>query len=187
MEKADAFEEAAGESPLADLTAIKALAQRAVELEGSIKNLEEALKVQKSDLHSLRTKALPDAFSEVGMNQFSLDDGTSIKIDDFVAGSLPKDEERRAEAIEALEQIGGGDLMKDDLSVSFNKSQHNEALSLKAQLEKSGFPVKLGTNVHASTLQAFVREKLKSGEEVDYEKIGCYVGRIAKIKIPKGK
>jgi uncharacterized coiled-coil DUF342 family protein len=176
------------EGPTASKEVLARIADRAkyaADVERQISEIEEALKSLKSELHTIRTKELPDILSEAGFSEFKLEDGTKISIDDFVSGSLPKDEARRAVAIQALEDIGGGDLMRDDLSVTFEKSQHNEALDLKASLEGKGYDVKFGSNVHASTLQAFIREKLRNGEEVDYEKIGIYVGRIAKIKLPK--
>ena len=178
-----AFEDNSG----ADLSKIINLADQVVGIEETISGLEEALKAHKSELHILRTKTLPDALSEVGMSDFTTEAGVKIKIDDFVSGGLPREGEKRDIAIRELEKIGGADLMRDDLSVTFDKSQHNEALSLRASLEEQGLAVKFGSNIHASTLHAFIREKLRAGEAVDYEKIGLYVGRIAKITIPKKK
>jgi hypothetical protein len=36
--------------------------------------------------------------------------------------------------------------------------------------------------IHAQTLLAFVREKLRNGEEVPIDTLGLYAGRVAKVK-----
>ena len=41
------------------------------------------------------------------------------------------------------------------------------------------------TDVHAKTLQAFAKERLKDGKKIDLEALGLYAGTTAKITAPK--
>lgn len=137
-------------------------------------------------LNDLKTKRLPELMTELGMSEVTRN-GWKVKINEFVSGSLPKEEGPRAKAIEWLEQHDGGALIKTDISLTFAKSQHDEAKALAARLAADGFAAELSSGVHASTLQAFARERLKNGEAVDTEVLGLYTGQVAKITPPKAK
>lgn len=176
-------EEAA--KPVASLSELMALARRAVDLEATVKDLEEALKHQKGALNDIKTKLLPDAMASVGQTKFTADDGSEISIEDFVAGSLPKDPLKRQAALLELETNGGDGIIKNEIVLEFEKKQHNEALALAEELHDRGYDAKVKSNVHPQTLMAFVREKLRNGEKVEAEKLGCFVGRVAKIKLVK--
>jgi hypothetical protein len=69
----------------------------------------------------------------------------------------------------------------------FEKSQHNEALSVKADLENKGYAVAAKMGVHPQTLIAHVKERLRNGDEIPLDVLGLYAGRVAKIKAPKSK
>lgn len=179
--------EATAPSSSASLKLATDLAEQAQALEADVEALEEALKVKKAELHHIRHKQLPDAMVQLGLNTFSLTNGTKVEIEDFVSGSLPKDAVKREKALATLKEAGGDGIIKDDLTIAFTKSQHNEALSLLAELEDKGYAVALESSVHPQTLMAFVREQLRDGKKIDYEAIGCFVGRVAKFKVPGKK
>jgi len=180
----DVFDQASQKTNV-DLSELIEKVNEAANVERGIKELEEMIKQQKSHLHKLRSVELPDAFAEVGMSEFVSEDGTKVKIDDFVSGSLPKDPLKREQAITHLEDIGGEGLIKDTMTVLFEKSQHNSALSVVSDLKEKGFNVDFSSGVHAQSLMAFAREKLKEGTHIETETLGLFTGRIAKIKLPK--
>ena len=164
------------------LDQLRSAGEQAVLLQTAVGHLEETLKEAKSRLHTMRTKTLPDLLAEVQMTSFELEDGTSFEKDDFVSGSLPKkDPLKRQAALDELIKEGGEDLIKNIISVDFNKSEHNIALSTLAELQEKGFSATIAESVHPQTLMSFVREKLKKGEQCDFEKLGCYVGQVVKI------
>jgi hypothetical protein len=47
-----------------------------------------------------------------------------------------------------------------------------------------GYDPELGSTVHPQTLMSFVRDKLRAGDPVEPDKLGCFVGRKAKVKLP---
>lgn len=181
---ASPFDEVAPVSESA-LASLLALATETLELEKEAEAIGELLKAKNSRLNILKTLTIPEAMAEVGLTEFKTPEGNQIKVDDFVAGSLPKDEAKRLKAVALLESIGGEALIKNQLTADFGKSQHNEALELRARLEQEGYEVVIKSDVHAGSLAAFVREKLRAGEECDYETLGLFVGRKAKITPPK--
>jgi hypothetical protein len=163
------------------------LAQKARSLEVTIEDLEAALKTHKNELHHLRTQVIPDAMTSAGSATFATTDGIVITVDNFVSGSLPKDEEKRALAFAALKEAEGEGIIKDELTVVFKKSEHNMAMDVLESLKARGLDASIDSNVHSQTLMAFVRERLRDGKKIDAEAIGCFVGRIAKISTAKKK
>lgn len=168
------------------LNTLKAILSSAVETQRMIDFHENALKAAKAELHHLTTKALPDAMAASHTTSYTMMDGTKVEIKDFVNASLPKDEKKREEAINYLEENGAGDLIKTQIEVALGKGEHNIAGDISAYLEELGVSYTADKGVHPQTLASWIRERLKGGQTVDTEKLGAFVGRHAKVTLPKG-
>lgn len=153
----------------------------AIQLKGMVDQMEEDLSAAKKQLNNLNTQVIPDMMASLGMEECT-QRGWKVKVDEFVSGSLPKDEQLRQRAINWLQSHDAGDLLKTQLSVAFSRSQHNEALAIANDIEQKGFIPKVEATVHPQTLLAFARERLKNGEALDTEVLGLYTGRVAKFK-----
>jgi hypothetical protein len=181
----EALNDAIGEPSQDSLTLIRGMATKAETLARNVAELEATLKAQKEALDAILFGALPEAMDAIGMQKINLTDGTTISIEDLIRGTIPKEPERRAEALGYLDLIGGSDLIKSEVRIPFPKKQHNEAIALADDLRKQGFAVEVGAEVHHMTLGAFVREKLRHGEPVDPNALGITVMRAAKVHLPK--
>lgn len=186
----DFFEAGEGDnssSPI--IERIVAMAKECAELEETIASLNEALKANSGRYHHLKSKILPDIMAEAMLPEFKHIDPTSnlpgvkIKIADYVSGSLPKDEFDKEIAIEKLVEAGGEKLLTATITIDFPKSERPAAMLLLEELDGKGYDIAFKEGVHAATLCAFVREKLKKGETVPYEELGVHVGKIAKIEL----
>lgn len=185
MTDVSAFDEGPAPVSEAKIDVLRKHGQRIVDLEASVKELEGILKITKGSLHELKTKTAPELMAELKLLDFTLENGFKIKIEDFVAGSIPKDEDKRKAALEELVAEGGQELIKTTITLNFSKSQHNEALDLAESLRASGHEPDVKEDVHAQSLCAFVRERLKNGEEVKPEVLGVFTGRTTKVEAPK--
>jgi PIN domain nuclease of toxin-antitoxin system len=182
----DLFDVGAEDAPANLVEVVKGACEEAVELDHTISGYEQSLKAAKGRLHHLRSKSIPEAMSEAGIGDvFSLDSGHVITVSQFVSGTLPKDPEKRAAAIEKIDQVGGGALIKTQFALAFGKGEKEEADALVALLAKHGLYAEISEGVHPQSLQAFAREKLRNGEDMPLEELGLYAGTIAKIKAPK--
>jgi len=180
--KGFSFEDAEGVATPSDaLDRLNMKLAEAIDLKEVVDQMEEDLKAAKQQLNLLNTSIIPDMMTEIGMEKVT-QRGWEIKVTDFVSGSLPKDDVRKALAIRWLEENEAGELLKTALSVDFSRSQHNEALDLAGKIKDQGFAPKIDSTVHPQTLMAFARERIKSGEPIDTEVLGLYTGRVAKYK-----
>ena len=177
------FDEGGAAAPPAFLEALMTLAWEAIEAQEAVASLTEALEVASKHFNKIKTQDLPAMMAEVGVDELSVPGQAKIKIKEFVSGSLPKEPGARDLAIKWLENHDGAALIKTEVSLTFGKAEHNVANALVEELKQRQFPVESSSGVHASTLQAFARECLKNGDEIDLETLGLYAGRIADIKL----
>lgn len=193
-----AFDAAAAPQSAAGVDKVVGLAREAKELEGQIAKIAELMKAAMDRFNEIKVKDLPDAMKEIGLREFSTEADDEdrylfISVGDFVAGSLPnkdKEPDARAKAIQYLEaDEDRAALIKTVLEVEFSKGQHNVAADWAQKIREDGYPVSLDAGVHASTLQAFARECLRNGDELDLAVLGLFHGTTAKItdKKLKGK
>lgn len=169
------------------IAALKPTAERALQLMGEIESAEEYLGTLKTELHILNTRTLPEMLTSAGVEEFKTAEGAKIAIKEFMNGSLPKDAEAREKALKWIESVGAGGLIKNAINIQFEKGQDNVAKSVLAMLDEHGLEYEKKRDVHAMTLAAFARERLKNGEEVPLEDLGLVAGRTTKITLPKAK
>ena len=163
-----------------ELSGIAALAKRAKMLELEIKELEDTLTERQNNYRTLTEETLPEAFAEMSLKGFTMDDGSKIEIKPFYGASISK--ERKAEAFEWLRQYGHDDLIKNTVSVQFGRNEDELCARLKNLLVESGFRYDQAEKVEPQTLKAWVREQLQRGNEVPSELFGVFVGQKAGFK-----
>lgn len=145
------------------LNKISSLALRQVVLEDELAELEQKLKDKKDDLLRVAERELPDAMSEIGMEEFKLNDGTKIAVKRTFAGTITS--KNQATAHKWLRVNGHGDLIKHTATVKFIKGQEEKAVALFKQLKKAGLVYTDKEAVNHQTLQAFVREQMTAVQE----------------------
>lgn len=165
---------------------LRGLAARAQELQQHIDEYEAAAALLKKELLEITQKRMVDAMVQNGFPELRTDDGTKFALTAFVSGSLPKEPERRELAIAYLAEHGAGNLIKSELSIAFDKSQHNLAIATQQGLLEQGFPAQLTSGVHSQSLQAWAREKMKEGEDINFDVLGLNAGQYVKVTAPKG-
>lgn len=150
--------------------------------EETIVALEDDLRKVKAKHREMSTEQIPELMSELGIEEFTLEDGRKVKVEDTVSGSLPKDRHKRAEALEWLRKHGGDGMIKDSFAISFGKDQDQEAEGFAESLHSMNVPFERKEDVHPMTLKAYAREMMGQGEIVDFETLGLWHGKITKVR-----
>ena len=152
---------------------------RFLRIGGMIGNTEERLRKLKEQYRQLSEEDLPQKMTELGMQDLRLEDGSRITIDMFYATRINKNNRDAAHAW--LRQQGHGDIIKNQVSVSFGKGEDETALETMTLLEQEGLFPAQKESVHPSTLKAFVKERIESGDSaftVDTQKLySVYQGK----------
>lgn len=171
---------------LDQLKTLEEMVNKALLLTKQIEDMQATMTAWNIDLYKITWQLIPDAMSAAGVNKFTTKDGFKVEIEDFIRGSLPKDDEaKRKAAIEWLMENGGADIVKGQIIVPFAKGDHNYKEEIKANLKGMKADFLENEDVHPMTLKAFAREKIRRAEEIPLELLGLFAGRKAEIIKPK--
>lgn len=168
------------------LERIKFFGARQRELTKQLTDVENTQTLLKEKIRRIVEQDLPEAMDEVGMSEFTLDDGTKIKVKAFYNASIPED--RKEEAFGWLKEHDFDGMIKADVKVSFGKGEFELAQSflqfIRGFNEKAIDP-EYKEQVHWQTLRAWVKEQIEGGNELPLDMFGVFVGRKAELKLPK--
>ena len=171
------------------LSTVSKLAKQQLELENRIRDLEQQLKEAKADHLKVSSDLLPSAMQEQQISEISLEDGTEIKVRDFVRASIPV--ANREKAFEWLNSNGHGSLIKNHVTAEFSRGQDNLAKNLEAELEiqsrEQGFATRTKKWVEPMTLKSFCREQIDKGNNLPHDLLGVFIGQETKITKIKTK
>lgn len=162
------------------LKVVAELATRQINLEREVEDLENRLKEKQEALKQVQEKDLPEALAECGLSEIKLVDGSKVTVKPYYQANPPK--EKYDEAMNWLRDNGHGDLIKNDVTVSFGKGEDDRAVDFKRFLTDNGTSYVDKTGVHPMTFKAFVREQVETGQNLPFDLLGIYIGQKATIK-----
>lgn len=165
------------------LKSVSALARRIRDTEEQIQKAEEFLKERKAQLLKMTDEDLPAVLEEMGLQSFTLDDGSKVEVKPLYGASIPA--ARKDEAFEWLRDNGFDDIIKNDVICSFGRGEDEKAVEFARAARERGLSPEQKQAVHAQTLKAWVRERVESGDAFPMDLFGAFVGQRATIK--KGK
>ena len=151
--------------------------------EREVEDLKQTLKESEAALRQLTDQDLPDLLHEIGIHEFTLDDGSKVEVRPLYGASIPV--RHREEAHAWLREKGFGDIIKNVVSVPFGRGEDGKAGEFISMARMQGFEVTQKEQVHSGTLKAFVKEQIEKGQEVPNDLFGVFTGERAFIK--KGK
>jgi|TARA_R100000995_G_scaffold84666_2_gene64165 hypothetical protein len=158
---------------------LSSLVRELRKVEDSIVEAEEHVKFLKEQQKSLSWETIPRVMDEMGVERVDVD-GLTVSRKMIVHASIPLD--RKEEAFSWLRENNLDDIIKNDVTCSFGKGEDNVAGNVVGLLQEKGFDPKTKTHVHASTLKAFVKERVTDGKEIDLDMFGAYINNAAQIK-----
>jgi hypothetical protein len=162
---------------------IQSLADQVEKLESLQKRLElqeENMKSTKKQLEHLSGEVIPTMMSEMGLSHLKLMDGSSVDVKPNYSASISV--ANKEKAFNWLRNNGLGDIIKNEISVSFGRNEDNKAADYAALAEERGFQPTQKLKVEPMTLKALVRERIEAGKEMPTEIFNVFVGNKTTIK-----
>ena len=141
---------------------------------------EEAVKQKKKDIEHLSGEVIPTMLSEMGLSFLKLSDGSSVEVKTNYSATITQ--AKKEEAFNWLRQNGLGDIIKNEISVSFGRNEDNKAADYAELAKGRGFEPTQKLKVEPMTLKALVRERLEGGKEMPTELFNIFVGNKTTIK-----
>ena len=162
---------------------IRSLADQVERLESLNREIdfaEDQLKLKKKNLEHISGEIIPTMMSEMGLSHLKLMDGSSVDVKPNYSANITI--ANREAAFNWLRNNGLGDIIKNEISVSFGRNEDNKAADYAALAQERGFQPTQKLKVEPMTLKALVRERLEAGKEMPTEIFNIYVGNKTTIK-----
>ena len=149
-------------------------------LQQRIELQEDNLKNTKKEFDHLSGEVIPTMMAEMGLSHLKLMDGSSVDVKPNYSASISI--ANREKAFNWLRENGLGDIIKNEISVSFGRNEDNKAADYAALAEERGFQPTQKLKVEPMTLKALVRERLEAGKSMPTEIFNVFVGNKTTIK-----
>ena len=164
-------------------TNINKLADKIKELQANQQQLqiqEDAIKQKKKDIEYLSGEVIPTMLSEMGLSFLKLQDGLSVEVKTNYSATITQ--ANKEAAFNWLRENGLGDIIKNEISVSFGRNEDNKAADYAELAKGQGLEPQQKLKVEPMTLKALVRERMEAGKEMPTELFNIYVGNKTTIK-----
>ena len=169
---------------LLDNVEITTIAAECVKLkakEDEIASLEEQLKTKKAEADDIGSRVIPELLAEQGLSEIKLADGSKVSVRKEFRATVPKDELRREQALQWLRDQGLGDIIKNNVTVSFGKGEDDKAEQLLNLAADNGFEPQQKSDVAWNTLTALYQERVQSGLDMPSESFSLWIKDKTKI------
>ena len=171
------------EQVLDKTTNINKLADKIKEMQAKQTQLElqeDSVKKTKKDIEHLSGEIIPTMLSEMGLSFLKLQDGSSIEVKTNYSATITQ--ANKEKAFNWLRENGLGDIIKNEISVSFGRNEDNKAADYAELAKGQGLEPMQKLKVEPMTLKALVRERIEAGKEMPTELFNVFIGNKTTIK-----
>ena len=162
---------------------IQSLADQVERLETFAKTIEAAeenLKRLKKNYEHLSGEVIPTMMSEMGLSHLKLMDGSSVDVKPHYSATITQ--ANKEAAFNWLRNNGLGDIIKNEISVSFGRNEDTRAADYADLAKSHGFQPTQKLKVEPMTLKALVRERIEAGKDMPTEIFNVFIGNKTTIK-----
>ena len=170
----DAMKKTEGIQSLADQV------QRLEAMQQQLEIQEDAIKEKKKQIQHISGEVIPTMMSEMGLAELKLHDGSHLKVSTSYRATIT--EANKEAAFNWLRENGLGDIIKNEISVSFGKNEDNKAADYAELARGKGYAPTQKMAVHSQTLKALVRERAEAGNPLPTELFGVWLDTKTSIK-----
>ena len=164
-----------------EVTTIAVECQKLKKLQDDIESAEEHISNLKKLADDISSRVIPELLAEQGLSSLKLADGSSVTVKREYRCTLPKEDERRQSAYNWLRDNGLGDIIKNNVSVTFGRGEDDKAQRLLDLAASNGFEPNQKSDVAWNTLTALFQERVESGLDMPSEVFSTWIKDTTKI------
>ena len=113
------------------------------------------------------------------MKTMKLKDGSAIEVKEIFSATIPV--AKKEGAFNCLRKNGHGDLIKNEIIVSFGRNEDNKAREYANLAESNGYQPEQKLKVEPMTLKALYREQVEKNLDLPSEHFNLFKGNKTKI------
>jgi len=163
-----------------DLSKLSEQVLKLKDLEDEVKTKEKNLKDLKKDLEKISGDVIPTMMTEMNISTLKLADGSAVEVKPVYSASIPI--AKKEEAFKWLRDNDLGDLIKNEVTVSFGRNEDNKAADYAVLAQSQGYQPAQKLKVEPMTLKALLRERTEAGKEMPSDLFNTFVGNQTKIR-----
>lgn len=179
------------------LKRITEMGKRLVQIKEAEARLQERLKELSEESERISGADLPGVMQELSLKDFTLESGDKIVLKNIVKGNLPTEsailkeqdptarielKTRFEQGMRYLESNGASALIKNVVMAEMGKDSIVLSKKAIAALKKLKIDATLTRGVNPNSLNAWIKERIEAGDEVDPEIFKIYTGTRAEVK-----
>ena len=149
-------------------------------IQKDIEQNEEYLKQRKKDLELISGESIPTMLTEMGLSYLKLADGSSVEVKTNYSANITQ--ANKEKAFNWLRENDLGDIIKNELTVSFGRNEDNKAAEYAELAKRQGYQPTQKLKVEPMTLKALVRERIEAGKPMPTEIFNVFIGNKTTIK-----
>ena len=148
-------------------------------LEDEVKNDEERLKLKKQKIDKISGIVIPEIMESMKLKTMKLADGSGIEVKEIYSATIPV--AQKEGAFNWLRENDLGDLIKNEVTVSFGRGEDNKASEYADLARGRGYQPTQKLKVEPMTLKALYRERSENNQELPSEHFNLFKGNRTKI------
>ena len=148
-------------------------------LEDQLLEKEKELKELKRNIDLVSGEVIPTMMQEMNISTLKLADGSSVEVKPVYGASITV--ANKEAAYTWLRENGLGDLIKNEITVSFGRNEDNKASEYANLAESNGYQPVQKLKVEPMTLKALYRERVEKELDLPSEHFNLFKGNKTKI------
>ena len=148
-------------------------------IQANIKSKEDEIKTLKEDEKYYSCLVIPKLMEDMNLKSLKLKDGSELTIKQIYSASMRAD--KKPEAIQWLRDNGLGDIVKNNITVTFGQGEDNKAVEYAGLARERGYEPTQDEKVHHARLSAVMSDLKSKNFEIptdlfsSYEKISTSI------------
>ena len=164
---------------LADVNSLSKHVLDLQRLESEIEREEHDLKIKKARADKISAEVIPEIMDQMKLKTLKLQDGSAIEVKEVYSATIPV--AQKENAFRWLRDNDLGDLIKNEVTVSFGRGEDDKASTYANLAESQGYQPQQKLKVEPMTLKALYRERVESGGDLPSEHFNLFKGNKTKI------
>ena len=148
-------------------------------LETEIEREEQLLKQKKAQADKISAEVIPEIMDQMKLKTLKLQDGSAIEVKEVYSATIPV--AQKENAFRWLRDNDLGDLIKNEITVSFGRGEDDKASEYTSLAESKGYQPSQKLKVEPMTLKALYRERVEAKQDLPSEHFNLFKGNKTKI------
>jgi len=149
-------------------------------IQKQIKDLEDRVKDLKEDEKYFSCNIIPKLMEDMNLASLKLKDGSELTVKKIFSATLKAD--KKAEGIHWLRDNGLGDIVKNNITVTFGQGEDNKAVEYAGLARERGYEPTQDEKVHHASLTVVMKDFKEKGNEIPADLFSTFDGNQTKLK-----